>query len=85
MIINLVGLSNNGDLVIDNVNESNYIIKNMFKHLTWHSDIPLFSDDFILDIDRIKIKKMLSKIQVSFYNIRGDKVKVVEKIKELLK
>ena len=85
MIINLVGLSNNGDLVIDSVNESNYIIKNIFKHLTWHSDIPLFSDDIILDIDKIKIKKILSKFKIPFYNIRGDKVKVVEKIKELLK
>ena len=83
-IINLVGLSNNGDLVIDNLNDPNLVLKNMFKHLTWHCDIPLFSKDILLDIDRIKIKKILSKFIISFYNIRGDKVKVVEKIKEML-
>ncbi len=84
LIINLVGLSDNGDLVLNEVSDTNHIIKGMFKYCTWHSDIPLFSKDVLLDINRIKIKKMLSKIIIPFYNIRGDKVLIVDKLKELL-
>lgn len=62
-----------------------YIIKKMFKFCTWHSDIPLFTDNIMLNIDRIKIYKWLSKINVPFYSVRGNSENIIKKIKEVLK
>lgn len=84
-ILNIVGLCDNGDLTFDLVENKNHIIKSLFKFCTWHSDIPLFTDQVMLNIDRFKIYKILNKINLPFYNVRGDTKSVVKKIKEVLK
>ena len=57
----------------------------MFKFCTWHSDIPLFTKPIMLNIDRIKVYKWLSKVNIPFYNVRGDPENIIRKIKEVLK
>lgn len=57
----------------------------MFKFCTWHSDIPLFTETKMLNIDRVKIYKWLSRINIPFYNVRGDSKSIIIKIKEVLK
>ena len=85
MIINLVGVCDDGKLCFDVLDNKEHIIKKMFKFCTWHSDIPLFTDNIMLNIDRIKIYKWLSKINVPFYSVRGDSENIIKKIKEVLK
>lgn len=84
-ILNIVGLCDNGALTFDLVENKNHIIKSLFKFCTWHSDIPLFTKPVMLNIDRFKIYKLLNKIDLPFYNVRGDSKSVVKKIKEILK
>lgn len=85
LIINLVGVCDNGKLCFDIIDNKEHIIKKMFKFCTWHSDIPLFTEAKMLNIDRIKIYEWLSKINVQFYNVRGDSKNIIVKIKEVLK
>lgn len=51
-------------------------------NFTWHSDVPLFTDNSILDIDRIKIKKWLTSVSIPLYNIRGDSSEIIKYVKE---
>lgn len=85
LIVNLVGVCDNGKLYFDVVNNKEHIIKKMFKFCTWHSDIPLFTKTEMLNIDRTKIYKWLSRINIPFYNVRGDSKNIIIKIKEVLK
>lgn len=85
LIINLVGVCDNGKLYFDVINNKEHIIKKMFKFCTWHSDIPLFTETEMLNIDRTKIYKWLSRINIPFYNVRGDSKNIIIKIKEVLK
>ena len=85
LIINIVGICDEGKLSFDLVNNKDHIIKKMFKFCTWHSDIPLFTKPIMLNIDRIKVYKWLSKVNIPFYNVRGDPENIIRKIKEVLK
>lgn len=85
LIINIVGICDEGKLSFDLVNNKDHIIKKMFKFCTWHSDIPLFTKPIMLNIDRIKVYKWLSKVNIPFYNVRGDSENIIRKIKEVLK
>ena len=85
LIINLVGVCDNGKLYFDVVDNKEHIVKKLFKFCTWHSDIPLFTKTEMLVIDRIKIYKWLSRINIPFYNVRGDSKNIIIKIKEILK
>lgn len=85
LIINLVGVCDNGKLYFEIVDNKEHIVKKMFKFCTWHSDIPLFTEAKMLNIDRIKIYKWLYKINIPFYNVRGDLKNIIVKIKEVLK
>lgn len=85
LILNLTGVCDNGKLCFDLLDNKDYIVKKMFKFCTWHSDIPLFTENTILNVDRIKIYKWLSKINIPFYNVRGDSESILAKIKEVLK
>ena len=80
-IINLMGVSDNGKVRFDVIKNKSHVIKTLFKYFTWHSDIPLFTDNSLLDIDRIMIKKWLGNIGCSLYNVRGDIKKIIKKIK----
>ncbi|NLV90144.1 MAG: hypothetical protein GX032_01565 [Tenericutes bacterium] len=84
MIVNLIGLCDYGEAKLDLVDNIFHKSKVLFKHFTWHSDIPLFSDDTILNIDRIKIKKWLMKINAPLYNVRGNIEDILIKIKEII-
>jgi len=84
LIVNLIGLCDNGTLLFKLIDNKYHTTKILFKHLTWHSDIPLFTDDSILFIDRIKIKKWLNKINIPLYNIRGDIKEIIRRIKEII-
>lgn len=85
VIINPVGLCDCGGVKFDLIDDDNYKIKTLFKYFTWHSDIPLFSDDSMLNIDRIKIKEWLMKVDIPLYNVRGDMKEIINKVKEILK
>ena len=85
LILNIVGVCDNGNLSWDLVKNKDHIIKSMFKFCTWHSDIPLFTKSIMLNIDRLKIYKWLSKINVPYYMVRGDSKKIIMKLKEILK
>lgn len=85
LIVNLVGVCNDGKLVFDIVNNKEHVVKKIFKFCTWHSDIPLFTKIKMLNVDRTKIYKWLMKINVPFYNVRGDAKSIIVKIKEVLK
>lgn len=84
IILNLVGLCNRGITEIELVENNYHKIKTLFKYFTWHSDVPLFTDNSLLNIDRIKIKKWLTSIDIPLYNVRGDVKEIVKKIKELI-
>lgn len=84
-IINLIGISDNGKVSFDKIDNKEYFVKTMFKYITWHSDVPLFTSSFIPSIDRFKIKEIISKYDLVLYNVRGDKIKVIEMVKELLR
>ena len=83
-ILNLVGICDKGKIIFDLIKDNKYVIKTLFKYATWHSDIPLFTDKSLLNINRIDIYKWLSKINIPVYNIRGDSEKIIENIKEVL-
>lgn len=85
IIINLIGLCDNGILKFDLIHDSSHKIKTLSKYFTWHSDIPLFSDDSILSIDRLKIKRWLTNIKIPTYNVRGDILEIIKNMKEILK
>ena len=82
-IINLMGCCDNGKTDIIKVHDKEIVIKTLFKYCTWHSNIPLFTDNHILNIDRIKIKNWLQKLKIPLYNVRGDLKQIIEEIKEL--
>lgn len=81
-IFNLIGLCDNGTIKFDLVENKYHKIKTLFKYFTWHSDVPLFTDNSILDIDRIKIKKWLTSVSIPLYNIRGDSNEIIKYVKE---
>lgn len=83
-IINLVGMCEKGDLSFLEITNKDHIVKTLFKYITWHSDIPLFTSPIMLNIDRNKIFSNLSKINIPVYNVRGDKESLIIKIKEML-
>ncbi len=85
LIINLVGLCDNGILSFSLINNKDHIIKKMFKFCTWHSDIPLFTTNMSLEIDKSKIKRWLNNIDIPFYDVRGDTEKIILKIMEELR
>ena len=84
MILNLIGVNTNGNLEFYLINEANHKLKQLFKYCTWHADIPLFTNNEMLILDRIKIKKFLSKIKIPIYNVYGDANNILKKIKEIL-
>lgn len=83
-IINLIGLCDNGLSSFTKVKDKDIITKIIFKYGTWHADIPLFTNDLLLNIDRIKIKKFINKINLPLYNVRGCKEDLIRIIKEML-
>lgn len=83
-IINLVGMCDRGNLSFLEITNKDHIVKSLFKRITWHSDIPLFTSPIMLNIDRNKIFSFLSKINIPVYNTRGDKESLINKIKEML-
>ena len=83
-IINLVGMCDSGNLSFLEITNKDHIVKSLFKRITWHSDIPLFTSPIMLNIDRNKIFSFLSKINIPVYNARGDKESLINKIKEML-
>ena len=85
IIINLIGLCDNGILKFDLIHDSSHKIKTLSKYFTWHSDIPLFSDDSILNIDRLEIKRWLTNINIPMYNVRGNILEIIRNMKEILK
>ncbi|MEG2610582.1 MAG: hypothetical protein RSA91_08000, partial [Bacilli bacterium] len=85
IIINLIGLCDNAASRFDLIDDANHKIKILFKYFTWHSDIPLFSDNSILSIDRLEIKRWLTSINTPMYNVRGNNLEIIKNIKELLK
>lgn len=83
IIINLVGVCDNGVVKFNLVNNKSHLIKTLFKSCTWHSDIPLVTNDEInLEINRKTIYEWLSKVNIPLYNVRGDSLKIIKKIKE---
>lgn len=85
LIINIEGVCEKGMLCFTKSTNEEHIIKKMFKYCTWHSDIPLFTNNMMLDINRVKVFKWLSRINVPFYSVRGDSNSIISKIKEELK
>ena len=85
LIINIVGVCDNGKLNFDLVDNKNHKIKKLFNSCTWHANIPLFTKPIMLDIDRIKIYKWLDKINLPFYDVRGDSGDIISKIKEVVR
>lgn len=85
IIINLIGLCDCGKLKFELIENSEHKIKTLFKYFTWHSDVPLFSNNSLLNIDRTKIKKWLTDINIPLYNVRGNISEVLNKIKEIIK
>ena len=81
-ILNLFSVSDNGTCRFDVVDDMYHRSKTMFKYFTWHADIPLFTENVILDIDRKKIKQWLLELKIPLYNVRGDIEKIILKIKE---
>ncbi|MDD5865296.1 MAG: hypothetical protein PUD07_02240 [bacterium] len=83
VIINLIGICDFGKVNFDLIRNKEHIIKTLFRSCTWHSDIPFSTDNKVfLKIDRENIYKWLSKINVPLYNVRGDSLKIIEKLKE---
>ena len=82
VIINLVGLCDNGIVKFHLENNKEHLIKSLFKFCTWHSDIPLVTNnDTILEINRKTIYDWLSNLNIPLYNVRGDSLKIIEKIR----
>lgn len=84
-IVNIVGMCDGGKVLFKLIKDKNHVIKKLFKFCTWHSDIPLFTNSIVLDIDRIRIYELLNKINLPFYDVRGDSEQIIIKIKEELK
>lgn len=85
IILNLIGLCDSGVVKFELIENNYHKIKTLFKYFTWHSDIPLFSDDSLLDIDRVKIKTWLTNLNVPLYNVRGNVKDIIKRIKEVVK
>lgn len=82
-ILNLIGLCEYGKATFELITDYNYKIKTLFKYLTWHSDIPLFTDNSLLNVDRVLIKEWLGKINIPVYNVRGNNIEIINIMKEL--
>lgn len=80
-ILNLIGLCEYGKATFELITD--YKIKTLFKYLTWHSDIPLFTDNSLLNVDRVLIKEWLGKINIPVYNVRGNNIEIINIMKEL--
>ena len=84
-IVHLLGLSDNGECNINEIKDKYHKCKTIFKYFTWHTDIPLFTNDTVLNVDRYKIKQWIFDLKVPMYNVRGDIGKILLEIKEILK
>lgn len=83
VIVNLVGLCENGMAKYNLENNKEHLIKTMFKFCTWHSDIPFVTDNnIILEINRKNIYEWLANLNIPLYHVRGDALEIIKKIKE---
>lgn len=71
LILQLSSFNTEGKNILELTNK-NHKIKNMFKYITWSADIPLFTDNTILEVDRLKILRLLKNIDLPFYNVSGN-------------
>ena len=84
IIVNIIGLCDKGIVSFDEVNDDNFKYRSLYRHCSWHFDIPLVTDNICLDFNKQFVKQFITKISCPMYNIRGDKKKVLLKIKEIL-
>lgn len=85
LILNLIGLCDNGKVSFELIDNHFHKIKYLFPYCSWHSNEPLFTDESILMIDKTKIHQWLEQIDIPMYNVRGDMKGVIVKLKELIK
>ena len=82
-IIRIMGLCDNGDVSIKKVENYYYKVKNLFHSCNWHSTVPIFTDEvslFQLKGITEKFLVQLTKTNIEYIDIRGDKKEIVKKI-----
>ncbi|MBQ1812689.1 MAG: hypothetical protein II119_01905 [Bacilli bacterium] len=79
-IIILKGISTNGELSIQKIENRDYYVKNIFRYSNWHYDMPLLTKYIKLKDTGEKILKFINKLNIEAYFICGDERKIMEAI-----
>lgn len=77
-IIIIKGLSAGGEVQIDELENDNHYIKNIFKYANWHYDMPLLTKYTKLIDTGKKIIEFLKSTKIPTYIVRGDENKIME-------
>lgn len=81
-ILLLKGVCDNGNVNMKKIDSNIHKYKNISKYATWHSCEMLVTDNILLKLDFLKIKKFLSSINTNVYNVRGDSKQIIKVLKE---
>ena len=82
-IIRIVGLANNSDTIINEEKNINYKVKQASDYCNWTNISVIFTDDVNLyNVQKFTKDFLLKILDIKFYNVRGDKCEIVNKIKE---
>ena len=86
-IIRIMGICDNGDVSIKQIDNYYYRVKNLFHSCNWHSSVPIFTDE----VNLFQLKNIteqflikLAKTDIEYIDIRGDKKKIVKQIGDML-
>ena len=79
-IIILKGISTNGELNIQKIDNKDYFLKNIFRYANWHYDMPLLTNYIKLKDTGEYILKFLKKLNIDAYFVCGDEKRIMEAI-----
>lgn len=88
IILKIQGLCDNGKVVCNEINNEYYKVKNLANFCNWSWSMPIFTDNvelFNLNKASKEFLINMAKADVHIIEIRGDKIKIIDSIKEKYK